>query len=402
MKDQRGIAMGLAGIDEVEVTVEKLVAGGDGLARFDGIPLFIPRAAPGDRARVRVVERRPDYGRAEIVELLAPGPGRRQAPCPYYAACGGCQLQHIEDSLQVRYKAEAVVETLSRVGGVKAPPTLEVVAGEAWAYRLRTQLHVGRDAAGAVQVGYFARGSHTLVPVRACPILEPRLEAEIPLLSERLGSEPPSRIDLLAGDGGALSAAPVAGDLPHGDVPVTVGEFTYQLDARCFFQAHRGLVAKLVTTVVGPWQGATAIDLYAGVGLFTLPLARRYTKVLAVEGERVSARYARGNAKRYRLTHVEVVPQAVESWARQLPEADRVVVDPPRGGLAVPVRKALLERLPARITYVSCHPATFARDLRELLTSYRLESLTLFDLFPQSGHMESVAQLVRADSPSEG
>jgi 23S rRNA (uracil1939-C5)-methyltransferase len=413
------VALRLAALDEAEVVIEKLVAGGDGLARVDGIPLFVARAAPGDRARVRLVERRPDYGRAEIVELLAPGPGRREPPCPYFVDCGGCQLQHLADALQVRYKAEAVVETLSRVGGVTAPPTLEVIAGEAWGYRLRTQLHTGRDAQGAPQVGYFARASHTLVPVRACPILAPALEAEIPTLPGRLaaggaatggaatggaatgGGELPARVDLLVGDGGALSAAPVAGDLPHGDVPLTVGDFTYRLDARCFFQAHRTLVGRLVTTAVGEWEGAAAVDLYAGVGLFSLPLGRRYRAVTAVEGDRVAARYARGNAKRNRLPQVAVVPQAVESWVAQLPSAlDRVLVDPPRDGLQAGVRKALLLRQPERLTYVSCHPATLARDLRELLTRYRLESLTLFDLFPQSGHMESVAQLVREGSPA--
>ena len=127
MKDRREVAMRLAALDEVEVTVEKLVAGGDGLARVDGIPLFIARSAPGDRVRVRLVERRADYGRAEIVELLAPGPGRRPPPCPYFVDCGGCQLQHLEDALQVRYKARAVVRRFAG-RGPEACATLEVIA----------------------------------------------------------------------------------------------------------------------------------------------------------------------------------------------------------------------------------------------------------------------------------
>jgi 23S rRNA (uracil1939-C5)-methyltransferase len=400
MKDRRELAMRLAALDEAEVTVEKLVAGGDGLARFEGIPLFVPRSAPGDRARVRIVERRPDYGRAEIVEVLAPGPGRRAAPCPHFTDCGGCQLQHIDDALQVRYKAEAVVETLARVGGVTTPERLEVVAGEAWGYRLRTQLHTARGTDGALRVGYFARASHDLVPVRVCPILAPPLEAQIPTLAARLGDEAPARVDLLAGDDGAITAAPLADDLPHGEVTLTVGDFEYHLDARCFFQAHRSLAAKLVAHAVGPWEGAVAVDLYAGVGLFSLPLARRYQAVTAVEGERVSARYARANARHNKLPHVTVVPLAVESWVGELPglaDVERVLVDPPRGGLGAGVRKALLLRHPQRITYVSCHAATLARDLRELLGRYRLESLALFDLFPQSGHMETVAQLVRVE-----
>ena len=398
--DRPSIPQLLAGLDEVEVTVEKLVAGGDGLARHEGVPIFLARTAPGDRVRARIVERRPDYGRAEVVELLAAGPGRREPPCPYFRDCGGCALQHLEDQLQVRLKAEAVRETLRRIGRIELPARFEVVAGEAWGYRLRTQLHTARDAAGEVQVGYFARGSNTLVPVRLCPILDPALEAELPRLPERLasgGAEPPSRLDLLAGDGGAITASPVAGDLPHGEVTLTVGDFAYRLDARCFFQAHRGLVARLVTTAVGEWTGERAADLFAGVGLFSLPLGQRYGSVLAVEGDAVAARYARGNARRQGHGRVEVVAQAVESWVRQLPAGlDRVVVDPPRAGLLPVVRRALLAKPPERLTYVSCSAATLARDLRELLAAYRLESLSLFDLFPQSGHMESVAQLVRS------
>jgi 23S rRNA (uracil1939-C5)-methyltransferase len=404
MTERRRAAEALAHLDELEVTIERLVTGGEGLARHEGVPIFVQRSAPGDRLRVRIVERRPDYGRAEIVEVLEPGAGRRQAPCPYFADCGGCDLQHLDDRLQVRYKAEAVRETLLRIGRVDLPANFEVVAGDMWGYRLRTQLHTGRDAAGEVlrdaqgrpQLGYFARRSQTLVPVRLCPILAPPLEALLPALPERLGGETPSRLDLVVGDGGEASVAPVTGDLPHGEITLTVGDFAYRLDARCFFQGHRTLVGKLVDKAVGEWRGGTAVDLYAGVGLFSLPLAQRYDRVIAVEGDRVAARYARGNARRNRLTQVDVVGQAVESWMRQLPKAaDRVLVDPPRAGLLPPVRKALLEKLPGRITYVSCHPATLARDLRELLPRYRFESLALFDLFPQSGHMEAVAQLVR-------
>lgn len=398
MRDPRAVAVRLAGLDEIELEVEKLVTGGDGLARFEGIPIFVARAAPGDRVRARLVERRPDYARAEIVELLTPGPGRRTAPCPHYAACGGCDLQHLEDSVQVRYKAEAVVETLSRVGGVRAPASFEVIAGDMWGYRLRTQLHTERQGAGPARVGYFARGSQTLVPVRVCPILVPELERLIPDLPDRLGDEPPARLDLLAGEGDAISAAPVAGDLPHGEVALQVGESTFHLDARCFFQAHRTLVGRLVETAVGAHEGERAVDLYAGVGLFSVALGRRYRSVVAVEGDRISARYARGNARRNRLGNVEVVGQAVESWVGALPAApDRVLVDPPRAGLAAPVRRALLQARPQRLTYVSCHAATLARDLRELLASYTLEALALFDLFPQSGHMEAVAQLVRSE-----
>jgi 23S rRNA (uracil1939-C5)-methyltransferase len=134
------------------------------------------------------------------------------------------------------------------------------------------------------------------------------------------------------------------------------------------------------------------------VGLFTLPLARRYRKVVTVEGDSVSARFARMNVRRGKLTNVEVVARVVETWIYGLPEgADRVVVDPPRGGLSPKIPRALLERRPRRLTYVSCHSATLARDLRLLTRAYRIESIVLIDLFPQTGHMEAIVQMALAE-----
>jgi 23S rRNA (uracil1939-C5)-methyltransferase len=345
--------------------------------------------------RARLVERRPDYGRAEIVDLLVPGPHRRQPPCPYFVRCGGCDLQHLADEVQLELKAQAVEETLARLGGVRLERPAERVAGEPFGYRLRTQLQV-RSTPEGTQVGYFMRRSHDLVAVDRCPILVPELEGLLPTLPGLLGPDSPRRLDLTVGDHGALSAAPLVEGLPHGEVSATVGDLVFTYDARCFFQAHRGLLPQLLSRVVGEWTGERAVDLYAGVGLFSLALARRYGSVTAVEGERLSARYAARNAKLNHL-EVEVVAQAVESWASRLPaDLDRVVVDPPRTGLALPVRDALLERPPRRLTYVSCHAAALARDLRDLGRGFTVESVALLDLFPQSGHLESVVQLVRS------
>jgi 23S rRNA (uracil1939-C5)-methyltransferase len=392
----------LALLDESEVTVEKLVAGGDGLARIEGVPIFVARSVPGDRLRVRLTERHADYGRAAILEVLEPGPGRRPDPYPELSRTGVCDLQHIEDDLQPRLKAVAVKETLERLGRVELPGNVEVLAGQPWGYRLRTQLHAEVDAAtGAVRVGYLARGSHELVPVERCALLVPELEALLPELPERLSGSPHARVDLTAGDGGAVTAAPLIPGLPHGEVGMAVGGFSYAYDARCFFQVHRQLLPRLIELAVGPWEGDQAFDLYAGVGLFSLPLARRYRRVVTVESDRVAARYLRNNARRNRLARVEGISQVVESWIAALPDQpDRVLVDPPRTGLAFKVRQALLARRARRLTYVSCDAATLARDLRLLDPAYRIESLHLLDLFPQTGHLEAVVQLAARDATS--
>ncbi|MCP4656454.1 MAG: class I SAM-dependent RNA methyltransferase [bacterium] len=375
------------------------MAGGDGLARFDGVPIFVPRAAPGDLLRVRLVDRRTDYGRAEIVEILEPGPGRRSAPCPHFERCGGCDLQHLEEDLQLRLKAEAFRETLLRVGGIEMPARVAVERGEPWGYRMRTQLHVAESEHGP-QVGYFARRSRELVAVDRCPVLVPELEQLLPRLPDLLRDQPHRRLDLTVGDDERWTSSPVIEGLPHGEVSTQLGELTYRYDARCFFQAHRQLVPALIEHAVGPAEGEDACDLFAGVGFFSLPLAKRYRQVIAVEGDRVAARFARNNARRNRLRNLQVDALAIDAWISRQPAGDgqrspaRVLVNPPRGGLSSLLRRWLRQARPQRLTYVSCHPATLARDLKLLERAFRIDSLALLDLFPQTGHMEAVVQLL--------
>ena len=396
--DRPSAGLRLSELEELELTIEKLVAGGDGLGRFEGIPIFVPRSAPGDRVRVRLFERRPDYGRAEIIELVVAGPGRREPPCPYFARCGGCDLQHLEDAVQTRLKSEALLETLRRSSGLPLPEPRAIVAGQAWGYRLRTQIHT-RVAGSGFEIGYFARRSRDLVPVASCAVLVPALEKELSTLARRLPERAPSRVDLASGDGGQVSYAPLVEGLPHAELRRKIGSFEYRFDARCFFQGHAGLLEGLVEVVVGPWTGGSAADLYGGVGLFALPLARRYAQVTMVEGDRIAARFARKNARAHfpnDAAGLEIVNQAVESWAEKglAGNLDRIVADPPRDGLSTAIRRVLVSRPPRRLTYVSCHPAALGRDLRELIAVFDIESLVLLDLFPQTGHMEAVVQLV--------
>jgi 23S rRNA (uracil1939-C5)-methyltransferase len=380
--------------EEIELTIDKLVAGGDGFGVYLGIPVFVPRSAPGDRLRVGLVERRSDFVRGVVREVLVPSPSRREPPCPHFGRCGGCDLQHINDDAQVRFKAAAVLETLVRLGRLDPLPPLEVVTSKPLGWRLRTQLRTLANADGSVSVGYHARGTNDLVAVDSCPILVPALEAELASLPADLTPGPglPSRIDLAA-IGDRISVAPPVGQRSARELVATVAGERLAFDARCFFQGHSGMLDRLVEVVVGPWEGDKAVDLYAGVGLFALPLARRYRSVVAVEGDGIASRYARKNASA--VANLEAVRQDVESWVNRLQGGiDRLIVDPPRGGLALLVRRRILEARPPRVTYVSCHPAALARDLRELLLGYDIEKLTLLDMFPQTGHMEVVAQLV--------
>jgi 23S rRNA (uracil1939-C5)-methyltransferase len=379
-------------VDEIELVVEKLVSGGEGIGWYRGVPIFVPRSAPGDRLRVRIVERRPHYGRAEIMKILSPGEGRRIPPCPHFESCGACDLQHLSEEVQLKWKVAATKETLTRIGNLRLPEAQRIVQGKTWGYRLRTQLHV--ESRKAVEIGYFERRSHRLVSIESCPVLMPALESFVLSLRHRLRGEVPRRLDVASGDAGTITCSPPVGSLPRGEVAVTVEGDTLAFDARTFFQAHRELLPQLVDSVVGKWSGESAYDLYSGVGLFALPLSKKYRRVVAVDGDRVAGRYAKKNGRQGRVRNLDVVSAAVESWVKSLPVgADRVVVDPPRAGLLAEVREILAERRPSRLTYVSCHPAALARDLGALARTYEIEELTFVDLFPQTAHIEVVAQL---------
>jgi 23S rRNA (uracil1939-C5)-methyltransferase len=247
-----------------------------------------------------------------------------------------------------------------------------------------------------LRAGYFARGSHDLVATRVCPILDARLERELAALPERLRSSeaPPRRVDAAVGDGEPSFAPPVPG-LRQGPLLLAAGGFDFEFDPRTFFQAHRGLLPSLIAEVVGEATGKTAWDLYAGVGLFAIPMRERYGQVVAVESDRIAARYLRRNAARSRGIDVRNV--SVESFVARAPSAlpDRVVVDPPRTGLTREVLARLRRLAPALLTYVSCDPATLARDLRSLGEVFAIEAVTFLDLFPQTAHLETVVQLVR-------
>ncbi len=406
----------LAGVSRLELSIEKVVLGGDGLARWRGLPIFVPRTAPGDVVLARITERRPNYARAEIERVITAGPLRREAPCPFYERCGGCQLQHLGDDEQPGLKAAAALETLRRLGGIDPAQlarchTGEPVTDRQWGYRLRAQVHVERDADGSVGVGFRRLRSRDLVRVDRCPVLAPALEARLaglPRMLEdaaRAGHPVPGRLSLatdgLEEDAQVAAAPPLAGQAGGAlEVQVLGHRLTY--DARTFFQAHGGLLEALARTAVGSFEGETAVDLYAGVGFFTVGLADRYASVTAVEGESVEARYARNNLRLNGLRHCRIERAAVESWVdgraggEGLEDGlDRVLVDPPRVGLPGKVRRALLRAAPARLTYVSCDPATLARDLGELTRKFDLESITFFDIFPQTAHLETVVQLRR-------
>jgi 23S rRNA (uracil1939-C5)-methyltransferase len=426
---------------DIELTIEKLVPGGDGLARLEGKVVFVPFTLPGERVRARLVESKKDFARAVAVEILEASPDRVPAPCPVFGRCGGCDWQHIAPAAQLRHKQAMAEDALRRIGGISFPG-LSIEGGKPWRYRNRVQIH--RDAAGTA--GFLARASHALVPVRDCPISRPAfglLFAPGAPAKPRPGggrapdtrrysawSHPlPGSGDFLIGEEpgltgpglivtglptdpgpGPLAAAafdpagraPVPENLAPtvegsgGEIAVPILGKTLRFDLRCFFQSNLEMTARLVPYALEGLSGRLALDLYCGVGLFGAFLADRCERVLAVEENPIALEWALRNIGathdflRGRVEDLLLAERGPLAEARP----DVIVVDPPRTGLDRAVSDFLVAKRPPRLIYVSCNPVTLARDLKQLLAAgFALDDLRLFDFYPQTAHVEAVAKL---------
>lgn len=434
----------------MQLTIEKLVYGGDGLARLPadehgrGKAVFVPFVLPGERVEAAFVEEKPGFARARAGQILEPSPLRVESLCPYFRTCGGCHYQHASYEHQLEIKAAILKENLRRIAKLELDKELRVHPSPAWHYRNRTRLKVRTEP--EVALGYYKLNSHELLPVEQCPISSPLINRAIAALWElgRTGkvTNGIQEIEFFANaddtqlliqgycgpemrkDPAKKWAQEMQGALPevagvrmfearHANTaaqgtsdPKRITESgaaeltywtehaSYRVSAGAFFQVNRHLTDELVSLVTAGRSAHTVLDLYAGVGLFSAVLSGEFAQVIAVESSLTS--YADllynspPNVKAVRVT----VEQYLKNVASEL-RPDLVVVDPPRSGLGKSVIQDLVTMGAPRITYVSCDPATLSRDLGGLLKSgYRVEEAHLIDLFPQTYHLESVFHLV--------
>jgi 23S rRNA (uracil1939-C5)-methyltransferase len=381
-----------------DLRIERLSAGGDGVAReASGRVVFVPLAAPGDLVRVRLRDARKRFARADVLELLEPGAARVQPPCPVFGVCGGCAWQHVAYPAQLSAKAEIVSDALRRIGGFELEKGAVRVTPSPSPYGYRNRARLLQEGAS---LGYRMRRSHALCAVEACPVLQPELSAVLARKRTPLAGGVSREWEISIGISGAPRARPLDEPCAAGidAVDVCAGEDLLRISPGVFAQANAGLLGPLRDAVVreATSGGATtsALELYAGAGLFTLGLARRFDWVTAVESQPNAVADLRFNLRRARLANADVRPGEVEEVLPRLEvrNPDVVVVDPPRAGLS---REAMaeLERVgPRRVVYVSCDPATLARDLAVLRGSgHRLLHVEAFDLFPQTPHVEALA-----------
>ena len=421
------------------VQIEKPVYGGACLARVEGKAVFVPLTLPGEQARVRIVEEKCGYAQAEVEEIVAPSPQRIASQCRHFGTCGGCSYQHTDYTTQLAMKQAILRETLERAG-VKAPEEIDALTGEPWAYRNRIRLAV--DAAG--RLGYRGPRSHAVVPIAECPIAAPvlvraalawseALRASAPTLRpteialfcnadesavpasifvarpttvplETIGKAWKERVPVLAGvelvmEGRDRQPAKALARWGADSLSYRAAGFDYRVDHGAFFQVNRWLVDALVERVTAGRKGKAAWDLFAGVGLFARKLAANFERVLAVESAPAALPCIKANlhgtaGEAVRADTLQFLRQRTKSKAGG---PDLVVVDPPRTGLGKEVVQLLADVAAPAMVYVSCDPATLARDLRGLTSSgYAIESVTLVDLFPQTFHLETVVALHRS------
>jgi 23S rRNA (uracil1939-C5)-methyltransferase len=381
-------------VESVELVIDELAAGGDGVGRGpDGRVYFVPFTAPGDRVRVRVTESRARFARGSALTLLAPGPERTDPVCPVFGSCGGCAWQHVAYSAQLAAKAKILEDALRRLGKLEPPGKVEITPSPSpYGYRGRA-----RVIAQGGRVGWRRRRSHAVCATTRCPVLLPALDQKLHELSLR----PPPRDgewELAWGDGQARAVA--LGKRGERIFLELAGE-RVGISPGVFAQANALLLPALAERLLAlAGGGGQALELYAGAGSFTLPLARRFQRLTALEGSPEAVRDLRATLEEAGIDNTDVLGETLEralergALAALAPEA--LVLDPPRAGLPEGAVDALAGLSPARVVYLSCDPATLARDLALWVGhGWQLRSLEGFDLFPQTPHVEGLALLER-------
>jgi 23S rRNA (uracil1939-C5)-methyltransferase len=429
--------------EQLLLSIEKLVYGGDGLAHTDGNTVFVPYVLPGEQVRAAAKSRKKKLIWADLLEVTSAAIAREKARCPHFQVCGGCHYQHISAVEQLRLKKDILRETLSRLGAIRWEKEIQEHAAEPYGYRNRAQwaLRAGQPRA----FGYFLPESSTIAPIDQCPVLSPLLAKTFFGLQElaRSGRLPDKllEIEAFADSADAKIALNVAFEhfpkpaeelaaafqqaLPQLDSLLLLdksknrfeltgpgyliheaGGFQYRVSHLSFFQVNRFLIEDLLKTVTTGVHGNLALDLYAGVGFFTLPLARAFQKVVSVDANLSATRDLFFNLEKAGLAVISHNEHAEEFLRKATDRPDFVLLDPPRAGLGAEVSAKLAHLGAQEIAYLSCDPSTLARDLAVLTGSknapgvserrYEITEMHLFDLFPQTYHIETLVRLRRA------
>lgn len=404
---------------EIELRLEKMAHGGEALGFHEGKAIFVTGGIAGERVRVEVEEEHRSWARARLVEVLEPSPYRTEPLCPYFGRCGGCQWQHIDYQAQLRFKREILAEQLARIGGFETQVLPTIPSPWPWHYRNSVRFRIAPEGGLAFQ----ALRTNELVIIEECYILHPLVEEVLEALEMELPPLVSLKVKVGVRTGQQLLILETAGKetpelstelpiscvlIPPSGPPVVmagndfiqeeVAGKLFRISAMSFFQANTPQAEKMVELVeefMALEGGETLLDGYCGVGLFGLALAEKVAKVIGVEENPFAVNDALLNAEAQGVTNAVFIQDRMERALKQLKEkVDLAVVDPPRTGMEREALEGLLRFKPRKIVYVSCDPATLARDLAFLAKGgYELEKVQPVDMFPQTFHIESISLL---------
>jgi len=377
--------------------IESVAFGGSGVGRVGPLVVFVPFTAPGDLVEARIVEVKKRYLIGEIARILSPSPDRVEPLCPYFSRCGGCQYQHLSYGAQLRIKERQSAETFERIGKIAAPPVRGVIPSTLpFNYRGKAEFH-GIPVPGGIRLGFMDSSGGALVEIDRCAIVDESINSELARLRQGLASKktPSGRRRYILWSGLPYPAGTY--------VTRKIGTAELTVPGGGFFQGNLSLTETLVDRVVGlcaPKESDRVLDACCGSGLFSLIVAPHVSEVIGVEISGAAVRCAARNAENLGITNARFHQGDVEAVLTRLANEgarfDTVLIDPPRIGCTAGTLAAIDRLRPGRIVYVSCNPATQARDIRRLIDAgFSLDTLQPIDMFPQTQHIEVIALLVR-------
>ncbi len=376
-------------------TIEKMVFGGYGLARTDKGVIFVEQVLPGETVDVEIIGKKGGMPIANPTKILNPSPHRRQPPCEHYGSCGGCDWQHILYPQQLTNKHAVFIDCLTRIGKIEVIPEIEIVSSPEWEYRIRAQLKVNRHEAA---LGFYKKESNEVVPVKRCPLLDKPVNRLLDDQKEIVPDLPPhlKQIKVITGSDGSVASYPVIRDRSRDTIEIEVGKAKFKVNGKGFFQGNRFLLEKLGTWAKPYVSGKYFVDMYGGCGFFSVLLGENFSEGLLVESSRELTAMAEKNLSLNSINHVTTKTVSGESFFKDsrnnVSSLDCLIVDPPRPGLSREVREGVGKLKPSSIVYISCNPSTQARDVGFLINKceYTIKKAALFDLYPQTHHIETV------------
>jgi 23S rRNA (uracil1939-C5)-methyltransferase len=389
-----------SGGDKISTTVliEKMVAGGHALARIDTEVVFVDGVVPGERA---VIEQAGTHGGARIcrpLEIVKSSPHRREPMCPFFGECGGCNWQHIAYPQQLQYKHDIFIECLKRTGKINSIPTVNLYPSPPEQYRFRVQIKIDHQSGAA---GFFKRKTNSVVAIPRCPLLLAPLNDFLHTLGTRTDCIPRhyNVVRALAGDNHRVASFPVIENETVPSTTVTVAGKPLTVKGEDFFQSNRPLIDTFADWVADYAEGETFVDMYGGIGLFSVLVGNKFTRGVCVEESVDHTKQAARNLSANDMNHITTHAVRAEQFLRSSPlsSTDCLIVDPPRPGLTRQVREGIGRLRPRTVIYVSCNAVTQARDAGYLCNKcgYRIKKAALFDFYPQTHHFETVLVLSR-------